>query len=426
MRGPAPVAQQLYEETAGQPEGSANRPPSSAAWRPSPRIRSSRAAPPSAAGANSTTCSAAGATAGARRWTGTKAAERTRYGSCLGLSLCSPGHRSWCTAAASQVNPELFPMKLKHLLAALVAATALAGAAQAQQFFRIGTGGTAGTYYPVGGMIANAVSQPGKIIATAQASNGSLANVNARRRRLAGSGLLAVRRRHLGLHRHRRLRRQAEGHRPAHDRQPVPRKHPPGREEGLGHQDRGRPQGQARRAGRAGLGHAGRCAPGAGRLRREGIGHQARVHQAQPGRRQAQGRRARRVLLRRRRPGRRHRRAGLHRRRHRAAAARPARRPTRCASPAPSSPSTTSPPAPTRTCPPCRRWPSAPSWVTSAKVDAETVYQITKAHVQRRRRRRRWQRATPRASSSPRKTPSRASASRSTRAPRSSTRKPAC
>ena len=60
------------------------------------------------------------------------------------------------------------------------AATALvlaAGAAQAQQFFRIGTGGTAGTYYPVGGMIANAVSQPGKIVATAQASNGSLANV---------------------------------------------------------------------------------------------------------------------------------------------------------------------------------------------------------------------------------------------------------
>ena len=48
---------------------------------------------------------------------------------------------------------------------------------QAQQFFRIGTGGTAGTYYPVGGMIANAVSQPGKIIVTAQASNGSLANV---------------------------------------------------------------------------------------------------------------------------------------------------------------------------------------------------------------------------------------------------------
>ena len=69
---------------------------------------------------------------------------------------------------------------LSLLGAAGVAATlSLAGtAAQAQQFFRIGTGGTAGTYYPVGGMIANAVSQPGKIVATAQATNGSVANVN--------------------------------------------------------------------------------------------------------------------------------------------------------------------------------------------------------------------------------------------------------
>ncbi|MRD47371.1 TAXI family TRAP transporter solute-binding subunit [Caenimonas koreensis] len=69
-------------------------------------------------------------------------------------------------------------MKLKLWAAALAATLAFAGAAQAQQFFRIGTGGTAGTYYPVGGMIANAVSQPGKLVATAQATNGSLANVN--------------------------------------------------------------------------------------------------------------------------------------------------------------------------------------------------------------------------------------------------------
>ncbi len=69
-------------------------------------------------------------------------------------------------------------MKVTRILA-IAAALALAGtAAQAQQFFRIGTGGTAGTYYPVGGMIANAVSQPGKIVVTAQASNGSVANVN--------------------------------------------------------------------------------------------------------------------------------------------------------------------------------------------------------------------------------------------------------
>ena len=68
-------------------------------------------------------------------------------------------------------------MQLKHLVVAAVATLALAGA-QAQQFFRIGTGGTGGTYYPVGGMIANAVSQPGKIVATAAATNGSVANVN--------------------------------------------------------------------------------------------------------------------------------------------------------------------------------------------------------------------------------------------------------
>jgi uncharacterized protein len=70
-------------------------------------------------------------------------------------------------------------MKFKLWAAAFAATFAFAGAANAQQFFRIGTGGTAGTYYPVGGMIANAVSVPGKLVATAQASNGSLANVNA-------------------------------------------------------------------------------------------------------------------------------------------------------------------------------------------------------------------------------------------------------
>ena len=66
----------------------------------------------------------------------------------------------------------------KRFMVAAAALALAAGAAQAQQFFRIGTGGTAGTYYPVGGMIANAVSVPGKIIVTAQATNGSVANVN--------------------------------------------------------------------------------------------------------------------------------------------------------------------------------------------------------------------------------------------------------
>ena len=60
--------------------------------------------------------------------------------------------------------------------AALAGRTALA---QAPAFFRIGTGGTAGTYYPVGGLIANAISNPPQLVLTAQASNGSVANVNA-------------------------------------------------------------------------------------------------------------------------------------------------------------------------------------------------------------------------------------------------------
>ncbi|MGO4667450.1 TAXI family TRAP transporter solute-binding subunit [Bosea sp. 2RAB26] len=52
--------------------------------------------------------------------------------------------------------------------------------AQAPAFFRIGTGGTAGTYYPIGGLIANAISAPPQLVATAAvASNGSVANVNA-------------------------------------------------------------------------------------------------------------------------------------------------------------------------------------------------------------------------------------------------------
>ena len=87
-----------------------------------------------------------------------------------------------------------FIKTIKHLAAfsaaALLAATALA---QTPQFFRIGTGGTAGTYYPIGGLIANAISNPPgsrpcdkggscgvpNLIATALSANGSVANMNA-------------------------------------------------------------------------------------------------------------------------------------------------------------------------------------------------------------------------------------------------------
>jgi len=65
--------------------------------------------------------------------------------------------------------------------------------AQDITFFRINTGGTAGTYFPIGGLIANAISNPPGsrtcadggscgvpgVVATAVASNGSVANVSA-------------------------------------------------------------------------------------------------------------------------------------------------------------------------------------------------------------------------------------------------------
>lgn len=55
---------------------------------------------------------------------------------------------------------------------------ALTGDVFAQtKFFRIGTGGTGGTYYPVGGLIGNAVSTP-ELNVSAVSSNGSVANVN--------------------------------------------------------------------------------------------------------------------------------------------------------------------------------------------------------------------------------------------------------
>lgn len=72
-------------------------------------------------------------------------------------------------------------MTSRRLTLAILGGAALAAAgasAQTQRFFRIGTGGTAGTYYPVGGMIANAVSS-GSLVSTAVATNGSVANVNA-------------------------------------------------------------------------------------------------------------------------------------------------------------------------------------------------------------------------------------------------------
>jgi TRAP transporter TAXI family solute receptor len=67
-------------------------------------------------------------------------------------------------------------LKYAAILGAATAAGGRSALAQVK-FFRIGTGGTGGTYYPVGGMIANAISTS-TLNASAVATNGSVANVN--------------------------------------------------------------------------------------------------------------------------------------------------------------------------------------------------------------------------------------------------------
>ena len=84
-------------------------------------------------------------------------------------------------------------VKALALCATLVGGLSISAMAQDLKFFTIGTGGTAYTYYPVGGVIANAISKPpgsrecGKggscgvdgLIASAVSSRGSVDNVNA-------------------------------------------------------------------------------------------------------------------------------------------------------------------------------------------------------------------------------------------------------
>ncbi len=93
---------------------------------------------------------------------------------------------------------------LRTAIAAAALAISYGGASMAQdiQFFTIGTGGTSFTYYPVGGVIANAISKPPGsrpcddggscgvegLIASAVSSRGSVDNVNAIMSGLRDSG----------------------------------------------------------------------------------------------------------------------------------------------------------------------------------------------------------------------------------------------
>lgn len=88
-------------------------------------------------------------------------------------------------------------MHFKKIVASTLVAASLVipslGAAADMQFFRIGTGGAGGTWFPVGGLMANAISNPPGsrpcdkggncgvpgLVAIAQATNASVANVTA-------------------------------------------------------------------------------------------------------------------------------------------------------------------------------------------------------------------------------------------------------
>lgn len=72
-------------------------------------------------------------------------------------------------------------MKLKlhlSLLACAVYLFAFTPFVQAKEFLSIATGGTSGTYYPIGGAIAKAVSKSGVLQVTAETGNASVANIN--------------------------------------------------------------------------------------------------------------------------------------------------------------------------------------------------------------------------------------------------------
>ena len=94
---------------------------------------------------------------------------------------------------------------MRRFLITLVTATAIlaTAGAQAQSFFRIVSGSAGGNYFPMAGILANAISSPPGsrpcdkggpcgvpgLIAIAQSANGSVANVNAIQSGTAESGL---------------------------------------------------------------------------------------------------------------------------------------------------------------------------------------------------------------------------------------------
>ena len=178
-----------------------------------------------------------------------------------------------------------------------LSALGLAGApALAQQrFFRIGTGGTGGTYYPVGGMIANAISTP-TVNVSAVATNGSVANVNgivggSMESGFSQADINAWAYTGTGIY---------EGKPKIEELRVIANLYPESVhvvvKKGADIKIARGPEGQARLDRRARLGHAGQCARAARRVRRERARHPARIPEAGAVGREVQGRLARRVF----------------------------------------------------------------------------------------------------------------------------------
>ena len=145
-------------------------------------------------------------------------------------------------------------MAVRALLAAAllalcgVATTGLAPA-QEMRFFRIGTGGVAGTYYPIGGLIADIISNPPGarpcdkggscgvpgLVAIAQSSNGAVANVDAIGSDNLESGFAQSDVAYWAYTGTGIYSGSRQGREPAGDRQPLSRKRPHRRAQRVGH-----------------------------------------------------------------------------------------------------------------------------------------------------------------------------------------------
>lgn len=105
---------------------------------------------------------------------------------------------------------------MRHLTGAALACTLMSTSVAAQDinFFRIGTGGAGGTYFPIGGIIANAISNPPGsracdqggncgvpgLVAMAQSTNASAHNVNAIQNGQMEAGLSGAATLHFAYH----------------------------------------------------------------------------------------------------------------------------------------------------------------------------------------------------------------------------------